>query len=161
MRFFHATKTSKQDTERIILCLSHIKRIVSEKCGVSKFIDLDDTTAAFAGSENDMQLMLEISLQKSRGKKYLYASVDDNVSWQEWDYNDITDFEEDIAKYISDRVNKTIKTVIKKDNNIVTTESYYLADSGEWISFESESIDSFFLSKIIKPTEIITSYHLD
>ncbi len=161
MRLFHIAGSSEQDMERIISCLSHIKKSVSEKCGVSGFIEFDDSTVAFAGSRNHMQLILEISTQKTKGEKYLYASVDDEVSWQEWDYNNVSDFEESIAKYISGRVNRTVKTVIKKGKNEVTTESYYLADNGEWICFESESTDSFFASKLIKSAESIKSYHLD
>lgn len=94
---FHTIKSSEKDTEKIISCLSRIKRSVSEKCGISNFIDYDDNTIAFAGSKREMKLVLEIFTQKFRGKNYLSASIDDDISWQEQDFNNITDFEESIV----------------------------------------------------------------
>lgn len=161
MKFFHKINFSEMDTEKIISCLSRIKKSVSEKCGISNFIDYDDNTIAFAGTKKEMKLVLEIFTQKFKGKNYLIASIDDDISWYESDFENITDFEESIVKYISDRVNKTIKTVIKNDNNGVTIESYYLTGDGKWICFESERVDVFFVSKITKSTETIKSYYLD
>ena len=84
---------------------------MSQKCGIDNFIDNDDSTVAFSGTKSNMELLLEIITQKYDGQNYLYASVDDEVSWHEWDFDNIDEFIRNISEYISNRVNRTIKTV--------------------------------------------------
>ena len=72
-KFFRSNKDDEIDIEKEKNCIRIIKQSVSEKCGISDFIDYDDFTVAFAGSKDNMQLMLEICTQKYDGKKYLYA----------------------------------------------------------------------------------------
>ena len=117
-KFFHLTKTFEEDIQREKDCIAVIKKAVSNKCGIDNFIDYDDFTVAFAGSKDNMELMLEICTQKYEGKKYLYASVDDEVSWQEWDFDNLDEFENNIICYIANRVNRTIKTVTKVNKKI-------------------------------------------
>lgn len=162
---FHSTKLNDEDIEKEKTCMMNIRKSVSQKCGISNFIDYDDFTVAFSGSKENMELVLEIYTQKYEGKKYLYASLDDDVSWPEWDFNSCADFEEDIAEYISHRVNKTIKTIVEVDKSKLSVTSFYLDDNGEWVCFENECTDSkgicYLMSKITKSTEIIKTYKLD
>jgi len=88
-QFFHSTKTSEEDIQRKKDCIAKIKQAVCNRCGIDPFIEDSDFTVAFAGSENKRELMLEICTQKYEGKNYLYASVDDEVSWHEWDFDNL------------------------------------------------------------------------
>lgn len=164
-KLFWSAKPSEDDIKKEKECILRIKQSVSKKCNVDKFIDYDDFTVAFAGSKDDMKLILEICTQNSKNQKYLYASVDDEVSWQSCDFDSISDFEENIAKYIANRVNKTVKTVTDINKHKLSVTSYYLNDNGEWSCFEDECPDSirlgFIASKIVKPTETINTYNLE
>ncbi|MBP3692020.1 MAG: hypothetical protein J6I80_02110, partial [Clostridia bacterium] len=115
-KFFHATKTYEEDIQREKECVLRIKNAISQKSGIDKFIDYDEFAVAFAGSKDNMELFLEICTQKYDGKKYLYASVDDEVSWHEWDFDNLDEFENNIVDYIANRVNRTIKTVTEVKN---------------------------------------------
>ena len=64
-KFFHSTKTYEEDIQREKDCILRIKEAVSQKCGIDNFIEYDDFTVAFAGSRDNMELMLEICTQKS------------------------------------------------------------------------------------------------
>lgn len=164
-KFFHAAKTHEEDIQREKDCITKIKQAVSQKCGIHHFIDYDEVTVAFAGSKDSMELMLEISTQKYDGKNYLYASVDDEVSWQEWDFDNLDEFENNIIDYIANRVNRTIKTVTEIKNKSFRIASYYLDDTGKWVCFEDQSSDSkwfcFITSHLTKSSEIIKTYKLE
>lgn len=164
-KFFHSNKDDEIDIEKEKNCIRIIKQSVSEKCGISDFIDYDDFTVAFAGSKDNMQLMLEICTQKYDGKKYLYASIDDEISWQEWDFDNLADFEETITDYIAKRVNKTIKCVVDVSEEEYKISSFYLNENDEWIRFEEYSSNNqkfcFIMSKIAKSTETIKNYKLE
>lgn len=164
-KFFHSTKTYEEDIQREKDCILRIKEAVSQKCGIDNFIEYDDFTVAFAGSRDNMELMLEICTQKYNGKKYLYASVDDEVSWQEWDFDNLCEFENNIIDYIANRVNRTIKTTIEVNNNNFRVSSYYMDENGKWIRFEDQSSDStwfcFITSHLTKSSETIKTYRLD
>ena len=108
-KFFHSTKTLEEDIQREKDCILRIKQAVSQKCGIDEFIDYDEFAVAFAGSKDNMELLLEICTQKCDDKKYLYASLDDEVSWQEWDFDNLDEFENNIIDHIANRVNRTIK----------------------------------------------------
>ena len=137
-KFFHATKTYEEDIQREKDCIARIKQAVSQKCGIDHFIDYDDFTVAFAGTKDNLELMLEICTQKYDGKKYLYASVDDEVSWQAWDFDSLDEFENNIIDHIANRVNRTIKTVIKKvKHESYQVTVYYLdKETNEWVFME-------------------------
>ncbi len=110
-KFFRTAKITEDDIQRADGCVARIKQAVSQKCGIDDFIDCDDSTVAFARTKENKELLLEISVAKCGDKKYLYASVDDEVSWQEWDFDNLDEFENDIIDYIVNRVNRTVKTV--------------------------------------------------
>lgn len=166
-KFFHTTKTYDEDIQREKDCIARIKQAVSNKCGIDNFIDYDDYTVAFAGSKDNMELMLEICTQKYDGKKYLYASVDDEVSWQEWNFNNLDEFENNIIKHIANRVNRTIKTVIKKVKHENYQETVYYLDreTNEWVLIEDDQTDDklvcFIAANKTETTETIKTYKLD
>lgn len=166
-KFFHTTKTFEEDIQREKYCIARIKKAVCQKCNTDKFIDYDDFTVGFAGSKECLELMLEICTQKYEGKNYLYASVDDEVSWQEWDFCDINEFENAIIKYISNRVNRTIKTVIKKEKHKSYAEYvYYLEeDTNEWILIESDETEDkltcFVAANKTEQTETVKTYKIE
>ena len=163
-KFFHSTKTLEEDIQREKDCILRIKQAVSQKCGIDEFIDYDEFTVAFAGSKDNMELLLEICTQKCDGKKYLYASVDDEVFWQEWDLDNLDEFENNIVDYIANRVNRTIKTVTEVKNKSFRIASYYLDENGEWICFEDQSSESkrfcFITSHLTETNETIKTYKL-
>lgn len=164
-KFFHATKPLEADIQREKECIARIKQAVSDKCGIDNFIYYDDFTVAFSGSKDNMELLLEICTQKCNGKKYLYASVDDEVSWQEWDFENLDEFENNIVDYIANRVNRTIKTVTEVNNNIFRVASYYMNENYEWVCFEEQSSNSkwfkFVNAYLTDSSEIIKTYKLE
>lgn len=166
-KFFHTTKMLEEDIQREKDCILRIKNAVSQKCGIDNFIDYDDFTVAFAGSKDNMELLLEICTQKCEGKKYLFASVDDEVSWQEWDFDNLNEFENNIIEYIANRVNRTIKTVIKKVKHKSYQETVYYLDkeTNEWVLMEDDQTEDKFVCFIAanksETTETIKTYKLD
>lgn len=164
-KFFHATQTFEEDIQREKDCIDRIKQAVSQKCGIDNFIDYDESTVAFAGSKDNMELMLGVCTQKCSGKKYLYASVDDDISWQEWDFDNLEEFENNIIEYIANRVNRTIKTVTEADSKYYRVTSYYLNENNEWVCFEDESSDNKLVccvaARLTKISEKIKTYKLE
>ncbi len=165
-KFFHTTKTFEEDIQREKDCVARIKQAICQRCGIDNVIVFDDFTIAFAGSKDNMELMLEICTQKCDGKKYLYASVDDEVSWQEWDFDNATEFENNIIDHISNRVNRTIKTVIQKEKHKRYQMSVYYLDetTGEWVLIEEDETDDglacFIAANKTETTERIKTYKL-
>jgi len=111
--------------------------------------------------------MLEICTQKYDGKKYLYASVDDEVSWQEWDFDNVTEFENNIINHVSNRVNRTIKTVIQKEKHKRYQVSIYNLDeaTGGWVLIEEDETDNglvcFIAANKTETVETIKTYKLE
>ena len=86
-------------------CLARIKAAVIRKTGSEKIIAVDGRTTAFAGSKNDMKLILEISTVKGGdAKSFLCADLDDSIAWHEDDFDSTAEFEEAVSDYISDRL---------------------------------------------------------
>ena len=166
-KFFHTTKRYEEDAQREVDCVTRIKQAISQRCGIDNFIDYDAVTVAFSGSKDNMELMLEISTQKYDGKKYLYASVDDEVSWHEWDFDNIGEFEKNIIEHIANRVNRTIKTVIKKVKHKSYEQIVYYLDkeTNEWILIESNKTEDtlvcFIAANKSETEEIIKTYKLE
>ena len=164
LKFFHAARLSEEDAQREVECIARIKQAVSRRSGIEHFIDYDDTTVAFSGTKDNMELMLQISTQKHERKKYLYASLDDEVSWHEWNFGSIDEFENNIIEYIANRVNRTIKTVTEVSRECFRMASYYLNDDGEWVCFEEDHLDSkaygWIIAHLAKSEETIKTYQL-
>lgn len=100
----------------------------------------------------------------SRGKLYLYADIDDEVSWQEWDFENQEDFENAVVEYIIPLVNRTIKTVTeKKRHKYIKVSHYYLNTNNEWILIDEEVIGNLFIRLFItkdSAKEEIKSYQI-
>ena len=152
----------KKDIQREADCIQRIKQAVFEKCGIDNCIEYDYSTVAFAGTKDNMELMLEILTQKDSERTFLYATVDDDdifwQSWQEYDYNNLDEFEAEIVDYISKRVNQTVKTVIKKEQYKSYQEWVYVLDKNtdDWVLIQEEHTqDSLICRYFAEETETI------
>lgn len=164
LKFFRTARFSEVNVQREVACMTRIKQSISQKCGIGQFIDYNETTVAFAGTKENMELMLAICTQRYEGKNYLYASLDDECSWHEWDFENSDEFENNIIEYIANRVNRTIKTVTEVTKESYSTASYYLNEDGQWVCFEEDHMDKkwacWITSHLTKSEETIKSYHL-
>ena len=166
-KFFSPPKFSEQDHLRVKNCLNEIITTVSQKRDIPDFIRYDEETVAFAGNREKMELMLELFIQRYDGKNWLYASLDDEVSWQEWDFANQEEFTQNIVDYLVNRVNRTVKTVTEKIKHKSYRQSAYYLDemSGEWILFEDECTTSPLICLIAanrtETIETIKTYQLD
>ena len=148
-------------------CISRIKNAVSQICAIEKFIEYDDFTVAFAGSKDDMELMLEIFTSVDENGQYLHANVDDEVSFDECDFDNLAAFEASVIEYISNRVNRTIKTIITKEKEESYRKSVYVLneDTDNWTLIEQEYTEDdlvcrYFADKT-ETIEIIKTYKLE
>lgn len=82
MSFFHSSMPNEDINARINACYDNIKNKIANKCGMAEFIEKDGWIA-FSGSSKKPELLLTISVMKTGGKLYLYADIDDEISWQE------------------------------------------------------------------------------
>ena len=153
-------KREKESIERI-------KNAVSKKCGIDKFIEYDDYTVAFAGSEDNMELLLELSTSVDKNGHYLCANIDDEVSFDECDFDSLAAFEDSVIEHISNRVNHTIKTIITKEKEESYRKSVYVLneDTDNWTLIEQEYTEDdlvcrYFADKT-ETIEIIKTYKLE
>lgn len=169
IKIFHSVGKKKlgEHLENEKSCINSIKAKVSEKTGVTGFIDCDDFSVVFAGTGDEPQLLCEICTMKGSDETYLYISVedfDDEVSWAENEYADKDAFENAVAEYIAKRVGKTVKTVVKADKSEYRVSSYYLGENDEWVCFEDDSTDEKLItrvaSKLAKTGETVKTYAL-
>lgn len=145
-RSFSASNSTEDDLKRADNCLCNIKRKISEQSGVSDFLEYENGCVAFSGSRAKPELFLDVSIVKSEGKFHLYADIDDEVSWHEWDYESQEEFENEIVKYIAPMINRTIKTVTeKKKHKYLRYARYYLSDNNEWIFIDEDITDIRFV----------------
>lgn len=163
-RCFHASSPSSEDFTRVDNCLRNIKNKISAQSGVSDFLEYENGSIAFSGTKDNPELFFDLSIVKSEGKFHLYADIDDEVSWYEWDYESQEEFENEIVKYISPMINRTIKTVTeKKKHKYLRYARYYLSDNDEWILIDEDIIDSFIVKLFLfkdSLKEDINEYHL-
>ena len=166
-KFLSPPRFSEQDHLRAETCLNDIVSAVSAKRGIPEFIRYDTETIAFAGSREKMELMLEVFIQRYDGKNWLYASLDDEVSWQEWDYVNQEEFTQSIIDHLANRVNRTVKTVTEKVKHKSYRQSAYYLDeiSSEWVLFEDECTTSapfcLIAANRTETIETIKTYQLD
>ena len=157
----------KEDIQKEKDCIARIKQKVSLLSGIDKFIDCDAFTVAFAGTKDNMELLLEICTHKSDNKKYLHASVDDDFSWDECDYDSIDEFEKEIVDHLAKRINQTVKTVIIKERHKYYCQEVYVLDksTNNWILIEKdETIDEVncrVLARETETSETINTYKLE
>lgn len=142
LRSFRSSNPSGEDWTRVDNCLCNIKNKISEQSGVSDFLEYENGCVAFSGTKDKPELFFDLSILKSEGKFHLYADIDDEVSWYEWDFESQEEFENEIVKYIAPLINRTIKTVTeKKKHKYLKHARYYLSDNGEWIFIDEDIID--------------------
>lgn len=164
-RLFHSSLPNQENMQRIENCYKNIKDKIKKNTYILNFIESDEGWIAFSGTENQPDLLLTLSIMKTEGKYYLYADLDDEISWQEWDFDNQTEFENEIVKYISPLINHTIKTITeKKKHKYVKTSRYYFnIKTKKWILIDENIINSSALRLfIIKNSfkEEIKKYHL-
>lgn len=149
MRFFHSSMPSEDIHTRVTACYDTIKNKIADKCGVAGFIEKDGGIA-FSGSSEKPELLLTVGVIKTAGKCCLYADVDDEISWQEWDFENQEDFENAIVEYIAPLVNRKIKTVTEtKRHTYIKTSRYYLDNNSEWILIDEDVMDGFLIRLFI------------
>lgn len=141
MRIFHSPTPNGDINARINACYDNIKAKITDKCGVSEFIEKDGLIA-FSGNSENPESVLTVSVMKSGSMLCLYADLDDEMSWQEWDYESQDEFENKIAEYISPLINRTIKTVTeKKRHKYIKISRYYSDKNDRWILIDEDIID--------------------
>ena len=165
-KIFHSAGAANEQHNELVQCLEGIICTVFEKSGVQKCIRFpsDDTAVAFAGNIEEPELYLTLEWQKYNKQKYLYASLDNEYSWGEWDFADRNDFCQNLAEHISQRVNSKIKTVTEKTKHESIRITVYKMDkSGEWQLISEDYSDH----KLIRPfvtenriEETIKDYHI-
>ena len=148
-------------------CIARIKNAISQNCGIEKFIEYDDFTVAFAGNKDDMDLLLELYTGVDKNGHYLHANIDDEVLFDECDFDSLAAFEASVIEYISNRVNHTIKTIITKEKGESYSKSVYVLneDTNDWTLIEQEHtaddlICHYFADKT-ETVEIIKTYKLE
>lgn len=146
-------------------CLDNIKKKITEKIGISNFIDLDGTSAAFSGTIDNYDLYISLDIVKKRGKDYLYAYMDDHFEWYEWDYESQNEFEDKIVEYFCENINRTIKTITetKRHKYVRVTEYYLDKETNEWVLISDDKVSWLIMRPFIGEdsiTEEIKEYHL-
>ena len=146
-------------------CLDNIKKKITEKIGISNFIDLDETSAAFSGTIDNYDLYISLDIVKKRGKDYLYAYMDDHFEWYEWDYESQNEFEDKIVEYFCENINRTIKTITetKRHKYVRVTEYYLDKETNEGVLISDDKVSWLIMRPFIGEdsiTEEIKEYHL-
>lgn len=147
------------------VCLENIKRKIAEKSGISKCIELDDLSAAFSGTIDNYDLYISLDIIKKRGKDYIYAYMGDHFEWYEWEFDSLNEFEDKIAEYFCENINRTIKTITetKRHKYIRVTEYYLNKETNEWILMSDDKISWLIIRPFIEAddiTEEIKEYHI-
>jgi len=146
-------------------CLDSIKKKITEKIGISNFIDLDETSAAFSGTIDNYDLYISLDVIEKRGKHYLRAYMEDRFEWYEWDYDSQNEFEDKIVEYFCENINRTIKTITetKRHKYVRVTEYYLDKETNEWVLMSDDKVSWLIMRPFIEAddiTEEIKEYHL-
>ncbi len=146
-------------------CLENIKRKIFEKTGISKCIDLDETSVAFSGTVDNYDLYLSLSVIEKNGKNHLYAYMEDRLDWNEKEFHSQDEFENAIVAFICPKINRTIKTITetKRHKYIRVTEYYLDKETNEWVLMSDDKLSWLIMRPIIEEdsiTEEIKEYHI-
>jgi len=146
-------------------CLENIKRKITEKTGISKCIDLGETSAAFSGTIDNYDLYISLDIVKKRGKNYLWAYMEGHFEWYEWEYDSQNEFENEIAEYFYEKINRTIKTITetKRHKYVRVTEYYLDKETNEWVLMSDDKVSWLIMRPFIEAddiTEEIKEYQL-
>ncbi len=161
-RFSKKKHQTVKDPEQ---CLINIKRKIAEKTGITKCIDLDESSAAFSGTEGNYDLYVSIGVYKKRKKEHFSVYVDDHFGWDDYDYESQEEFEDSIVEFICEKINRTIKTITetKKHKYIRITEYYLDKETNEWVLMSDDKISWLIARPFITKdsvTEEIKEYYL-
>ncbi len=161
-RRFAKKATAVKDPKQ---CLENIKRKVAEKSGISRCVELNDTSAAFSGTADNYDLYVSIGVTQKRGRDYLYAYMEDHFEWYEWKYACQDEFENEIADYFCGYMNRTFKTVTEtKHHKYVRVTEYYLdKQTNEWVLDYDKKVSWLIMRPFIEGddiTEEIKEYHI-
>ena len=157
----HKSTTHKNPKE----CLDNIKMKVAEKSGITNFVDLGETSAAFSGTVDDYDLYISLDIVEKRNKEYLYAYMEDHFEWYEYEYKSQNEFEDKIVEYFCTYINRTIKiiTETKRHKYVRVTEYYLDKETNEWILMSDDKVSWLIMRPFIEAddiTEEIKEYHL-
>lgn len=146
-------------------CLENIKRKIAEKTGVSRFVDLGETRAAFSGTVDNYDLYIHLDVVQKRGKNFLHAYMRDRFEWYEWEYASQDEFEDELVEYFCGYINRTVKTVTetKRHKYIRVTEYCLDKETNEWVLMSDDKLSWLIVRPFIDEddiTEEIKEYHL-
>ena len=167
MFWFNKRKKFNKYFQREKECIARIKNAVSQNCSIENFIEYDDFTVAFAGNKDDMDLLLELFTSVDENGQYLHANIDDEVSFDECDFDSLAAFEAAVIEYISNRVNHTIKTIITKEKGESHRRSVYVLneDTDNWTLIEQEYTEDdlicHYFADRTETIETIKTYKLE
>lgn len=116
MRFHHGSLPDPETQIRAEECLRNIKSKVIEKTQVRKLVELEDGSVVFSGTKENPTAILTMSIIKTDGEFYLYADMDDEVFWQEWDFESQSQFEDAVVDYLIPFVDGT---AVKRENKVI------------------------------------------
>ena len=146
-------------------CLINIKRKIAEKTGITKCIDLDESSAAFSGTEENYDLYVSVGVYKKGKKEHFSVYMDDHLEWDDFDYESQEEFEDSIVEFICEKINRTIKTITetKKHKYVRVTEYYLDKETNEWVLMYDEKMSWLIARPFITEdsvTEEIKEYHI-
>lgn len=159
------SKKKHQFTKDPEQCLTNIKRKIAEKTGITKCIDLDESSAAFSGTEEAYDLYVSVGVYKKGKKEYFSVYMDDHLEWDEFDYDSQEEFEDSIVEFICEKINRTIKTITEtKKHKYVRVKEYFLdKETNEWVLMYDEKMSWLIARPFITEdsvTEEIKEYHI-
>ena len=141
--------TNNMEHSRIVDCYNNIKRKVTAQRNISDFIETNDSIA-FSGTDKTPELILTLTHVKRNGKLNLYADIDDEMSWHDWDYDNQDEFENAIVDELCHLMNHTIKTIREtKKHAYLRYARYYQNESNEWVLIDEDIINNFLIRLFI------------
>jgi hypothetical protein len=158
-------KRKKRATTSPKECLANIKGKIAQKTGISRYVYLGETSAAFSGTVDHFDLYISLGVRKRRGRDYLYAYMEDHFEWYEWDYASQSEFEDRIVEHFCTYINRTVKTITetKKHRYIRVTEYYLNKETNEWVLMSDDKVSWLMMRPFIEEdsvTEEIKEYHI-
>ena len=91
--------------KELIAVIDTIAAGIAENCGEDRAVRLsDDHRIAFGGTAEEPEMCLEFEWQTCFGKPALFASLDGNYTWQEWDFGTRKRLVGEIVKFITARI---------------------------------------------------------
>ncbi len=122
-----------------------------------------EDTLRFGGSAAHPLLVLCVFVVQSDGKEWLYADLDDEISWHEWDFPAVEALEEQVVATVVPMVDQVVKTVRETKRFQHLKIATYRQTDGGWELIEEDvcrhPLIKLFLWKN-RITETVTDYRL-